>query len=133
MGYFSRYPKAFTQGQMHDDCSDVKLQNLKELSLSLTTTKGQALFVGCSHSGVELIAQQTKKETGKTIELLMGGFHLLPFNRQETQKIVNMLKNDLGIQKVAPGHCSGHLAFKLLKDAYQKDFLFAGLGEVIQF
>ena len=133
MGYFSRYPNNFTLAQTQNDCSDIRLTNLPELSLSLSTAKGQALFVGCSHSGVDTIAAQTKKETGTTIELLMGGFHLLPFHRQQTQKTVSYLKNELGVLRVAPGHCTGHLAFKLLKDLYTTDFIFAGLGEEIRF
>lgn len=72
-------------------------------------------------------------ETKNKIAFLIGGFHLLPFNRAQTEKIVNYLKHELQIQTVAPGHCTGHLAFKLLKDAFGKQFLYAGLGEELNF
>ena len=133
MGYFSKYPKSFTPGNFTEANEDVKLNNLPELSLSLTTEKGEVLFVGCSHSGVENIVQEALLKTGNKVDLLMGGFHLLPFDRNETNKICGMIRNDLKVARVAPGHCTGHLAFKILRDLYQANFIYAGLGEKISF
>lgn len=133
MGYFSKYPKSFTPGNFNEVNDDVKLNNLPELSLSLATDKGEVLFVGCSHSGVENIIQETIMKTSSKIDLLFGGFHLLPFDRNETNRICNIIKNDLKVAKVAPGHCTGHLAFKTLSDLYEDNFIYAGLGEKISF
>lgn len=133
MGYFSKYPKSFTPGNFNEVNDDVKLNNLPELSLSLSTEKGEVLFVGCSHSGVENIVQESLDKTGNKVDLLIGGFHLLPFDRKETNKICIKLKNEFKVAKVAPGHCTGHLAFKTLSDLYKKDFIYAGLGEKISF
>jgi 7,8-dihydropterin-6-yl-methyl-4-(beta-D-ribofuranosyl)aminobenzene 5'-phosphate synthase len=133
MGYFSRYPKSFTPGNFNEANEDVKLNNLPELSLSLESGKGEVLLVGCSHSGVENIIQESLQKTGNKIELLIGGFHLLPFDRKETTKICNMIKHDFKVAKVAPGHCTGHLAFKILSDLYKANFIYAGLGEKIKF
>ena len=132
MGYFSKYPKSFTQGSFNDAKEDVKLNNLPELSLSLTNARGEVLFVGCSHSGVESIVQETILKTGNNVDMLVGGFHLLPFDREETNKVCNILKNDFKITKVAPGHCTGPLAFKILQDIYKTNFIYAGLGEKIE-
>jgi len=49
----------------------------------------------------------------------------------EIQTVAIQLKDVLGVQRIAPAHCTGHLAFKLLKDAYGDDYVFAGLGETI--
>ncbi len=133
MGYFSKYPKNFTPGNFNDANENVKLNNLPELSLSLSTAKGEILFVGCSHSGVENILQEALKKISNPIDLLIGGFHLLPFDRRETNKICSMIRNDYKVAKVAPGHCTGHLAFKVLRDMYQSNFIYAGLGERISF
>lgn len=133
MGYFSGYPnKSFVEGQFEEDeHSHYKYTNLPELSLSLKTDKGAVVIVGCSHSGVERIVEQAIKETNNTIELVYGGFHLLPFDRAKTLEICRYLKNNLSVHRVAPAHCSGHLAFKLLGDLFQADYMFAGLGETI--
>ena len=133
MGYFSRYPQNSQAKQTNDDCSGIKFTGLTELSLAVATDKGEALFVGCSHSGVDTIARQAIAESGKTIDLLMGGFHLIPFDRGQTEKITAYLKNELKVQKVAPGHCTGHLAFKVMRDAYRDRFIYAGLGETVRF
>jgi len=133
MGYFSKYPKSFTPDNFSDVNEDVKFNNLPELSLSLTTDNGEVLFTGCSHSGVENIIQETILRTGSKIDFLFGGFHLLPFDRNETVKICSMIKNDFKVAKVAPGHCTGHLAFKILSDLYKSNFIYAGLGEKIFF
>lgn len=133
MGYFSTYPKSFTPGNFNEAGEEVKLNNLPELSLSLTTAQGEVLFVGCSHSGVENIVRETISKTGGRINLLLGGFHLLPFDRKETNRIAHMIKDEFKVAKVAPGHCTGHLAFKILSDLYKGNFIYAGLGEKIAF
>lgn len=135
MGYFSGYPsKSFVEGQFDgDDHSHYKYTNLPELSLSLNTEKGQVVIVGCSHSGVERIVEQAKQTAGDSIELVYGGFHLLPFDRTKTEEIARYLKETLGARRVAPAHCSGHLAFKIFSDLYRTDYLFAGLGETVFF
>lgn len=132
MGYFSCYPgKSFVDGQFDQKNDACKNTNLPELSLSLTTEKGQVLIVGCSHSGVENIVRQTLTTMNDKIELVYGGFHMIPFDRTQTKKLADLLKTEFKIHKVAPAHCTGHLAFKTLSDLYGSDYLFAGLGETV--
>jgi len=132
IGYFSCYPgKSFVEGQFEQPQDACKNTNLPELSLSMKTGKGEILIVGCSHTGVENIIKQTQSATGNNIELVYGGFHMIPFDRAQTMHQANMIKNDLKVHRVAPAHCTGHLAFKILQDIYGSDYLYAGLGETI--
>lgn len=134
MGYFSCYPnKSFVEGQFEEKSQECKNSNLPELSLAMKSEKGQILIVGCSHTGVENIVAQAQKATNGEIDLIFGGFHLLPFDRVKTVELVRRLKNDLGVRRVAPAHCTGHLAFKILMDEYGSEFLYAGLGETIAY
>ena len=134
MGYFSCYPgKSFVEGQFDQNHDACKNTNFPELSLSMRTEKGQILIAGCSHTGIENIVKQTQIVTKDKIELAYGGFHMLPFNRKQTNELVRILKDDLKVHRVAPAHCTGHLAFKLLRDTYKDDYVFAGLGETISF
>ncbi len=134
MGYFSCYPnKSFVEGQFEEHDHECKNTGLPELSLSMKTDKGQVLIVGCSHTGVEKIARQAKDFTKDQIELVYGGFHMLPFDRTQTDSLVKLLKDELQIHRVAPAHCTGHLAFKRLQEAFGKDYLYAGLGETIAY
>lgn len=134
MGYFSCYPgKSFVDGQFDNKQDACKNTNLPELSLSMKTEKGQVLIVGCSHTGVENIVKQTQSITSDKIDMLYGGFHLLPFDRAQTIQLVNQLMSDLKVHRVAPAHCTGHLAFKILMDTYKTDYLYAGLGETVTY
>lgn len=134
MGYFSCYPgKSFVEGQFDKSENDCKRTNLPELSLSLKTDNGQVLIVGCSHTGVENIVKQTEAVISDKIDLLYGGFHLIPFSRSQIIQISKMLKDDLKVHRVAPAHCTGHLAFKLLMDIYGSNYFYAGLGETISY
>lgn len=134
MGYFSCYPnKSVVEGEFEDTDSECRKINLPELSLSIKTDKGQVLITGCSHSGIDRIVKETKTVTNDKIELLYGGLHMIPFNRLQTLRLINILKSDFMVHRVAPAHCTGHLAFKLLQNAFKDDYLFAGLGEIISF
>ncbi len=134
MGYFSCYPnKSFVEGQFNEHKDDCKQNGLPELSLSLSTDKGEILIVGCSHTGVENIILETKKQTQRNIEMVYGGFHMLPFNREQTTSLVDKIKNELKVSQVAPAHCTGHLAFKILKDKYGSNYHYAGLGQTLKF
>ena len=134
LGYGSKYPSVKemeaigveTQGN-----DGITFAGLPELSLALATQEGEVLVVGCSHSSVQNIIRETKNHSGNEISLLFGGYHMLPYGRGEINQIADQLKNDFEVKRVAPAHCTGHLAFKILKDTYDKDYLFAGLGEII--
>jgi 7,8-dihydropterin-6-yl-methyl-4-(beta-D-ribofuranosyl)aminobenzene 5'-phosphate synthase len=138
LGYGSKYPSVaemdgFGDAGTQTSVNEVKFVGLPELSLSLSTEDGEVLIVGCSHSSVQKIIQETKSHTSMPISLLYGGYHMLPYDREEIDIIASQLQNDLGVKRIAPAHGSGHLAFKILKDAYGEDYLFAGLGEKIEF
>jgi len=102
-------------------------------TLSLKTEPGEVLLVGCSHSSVQNIIKEAIRLTDNQVSLLAGGYHLLPYDRNELNTVAKQLKNEYQVKRVAPAHCTGHLAFKILLDAYGDNYLFAGLGETIAF
>jgi 7,8-dihydropterin-6-yl-methyl-4-(beta-D-ribofuranosyl)aminobenzene 5'-phosphate synthase len=110
---------------------ETKFIPLPELSLSLTTTQGEVLIVGCSHSMVDVITRETKTYLGRDIALVMGGFHLLPYGESEIGEIVRRMRDELAVKSVAPAHCTGHLGFRLFQQAYGDRYLLAGLGSSI--
>ncbi len=137
LGYASKYPsvaemEGFGSSVEPTDANEVKFVGLPELSLALSTDEGEVLVVGCSHRSVQNIIQETKVYTNKRINLLYGGYHMLPYGRDEINTVASQLKNEFEVKKIAPAHCTGHLAFKILKDSYGEDYVFAGLGERIK-
>lgn len=134
MGYFSKYPgKTFVPGQFQNTESEAKLSKLQELSLCLQTDEGDTLLVGCSHSSIEVILDKTVAHTSRPIKLLYGGLHLIPFNREQLSQIISHIKDKIQVRQVAPTHCTGHLAFQMLQETYQENYLYAGLGETTNF
>jgi len=124
MGDFSVYPP---NEPGHPD-----LAGFPELSLALKTEKGIVLITGCSHSKVEEIVRATKKYLGGNIELVEGGFHLFPYDAVYITNIARLMKDDLGVHRVAPAHCTGNLAFKIFRDLYGENYNYAGVeSEVI--
>jgi 7,8-dihydropterin-6-yl-methyl-4-(beta-D-ribofuranosyl)aminobenzene 5'-phosphate synthase len=131
MGYFNTYPSL-------DACESCEshgatFNGLKEISLSLQSDDGEILFVGCSHSTVEKIIVDTKDHTNNDIAMVYGGYHLLPYDRETLADLAYRLKHSHKVKKVAPAHCTGHLAFKILHDTFAKNYIYAGLGEIVEF
>ena len=129
MGYFSKYPNLEEQGSGNH----TNLTELKELSLSLETKNGEVVIVGCSHSTVEKIVKESMAYTENNIALLYGGYHLLPYGKQALSDLAIRLKEELEVKRVAPAHCTGHLAFKTLQDKFKENYVFAGLGSSVDF
>lgn len=133
-GYFSCYPTAdMVEGIDPKESQNCNNMGLPELSLSMRTDNGQVVVVGCSHTGVANIVREVKQHTADDIALVYGGYHMIPYERPQVNETVQALRDELGVQRVAPAHCTGHLAFKLLLDAYGEAYEYAGLGEVTRY
>jgi 7,8-dihydropterin-6-yl-methyl-4-(beta-D-ribofuranosyl)aminobenzene 5'-phosphate synthase len=122
LGTFSRYPP---------NEKDPSLGPMPELSLSVETDSGDLLLVGCSHASVEVILKDARERSGRPIRLLAGGYHLLPYDGEYISALTRRLREEHEVAQVAPAHCTGHLAFKLLREAYGDDYRFFGLGQKI--
>jgi len=123
MGTFVRYPPFGKKP---------KLIGLPELSASFSTSKGEVLVVGCSHSSVEEIVKAASKAGKGNIRLLTGGFHLLPYDRTYLEALAKRLKKEYAVKTVAPCHCTGHLAFSILKQQFGDKYYLFGLGSKIE-
>ena len=100
---------------------------IKEQSLVIFSSKGPILITGCSHPGIDTIAEKAGRISNQDIYLVTGGFHLGSTSEQEINQIIERLKS-LGVQKIAPSHCTGERAINLFKEAWREDFIKAGCG-----
>jgi len=123
MGAFIKYPPFGEHPQ---------LIGMPELSASFATEKGEVLIAGCSHSTVETIIQEAQKILKRKIHLVAGGFHLIPYDRQYIEGLAKRMKDDYGVESVAPAHCTGHLAFGIFRKVFNERYRFFGLGERIE-
>lgn len=82
---------------------------LDEVVLTIDTTKGLILIVGCSHVCICNIIEEVKSRTNKPIRGVIGGFHLSKESDEYTLKIISELKK-YNLEFICPIHCSGHEA-----------------------
>lgn len=100
---------------------------IKELSLAIETSQGLLLVSGCSHTGIDHIVLKTIEETGLDILALFGGFHLFRSSNKKISNIINNLKQ-MHVKTIAPCHCTGEHATRIVETEFGKNFLLNGAG-----
>lgn len=113
---------AFTSGELDG--------GIKEQSLVLMTPKGLVVITGCAHPGIVNIVKRAKEISEGNVYLLMGGFHLAGASPSQVNRIAENLLQ-LGVEKVAPCHCSGEGARRSLSDYFGGNYIDCGVGKEI--
>ena len=113
---------AFTTGELDG--------GIKEQSRILKTPKGLVVITGCAHPGIVNITKKAKEVAEGNIYLLAGGFHLAGASEPQIIYIAESLLK-LGVEKVAPCHCSGEGARRLFSDYFGGNYVDCGVGKQI--
>ena len=105
---------------------------IKEQSLVLNTREGLVVITGCAHPGIVNIVKRAEQMLpDKDVYLVMGGFHLSGASDSELRSIIRAFR-DIGVQKVAPSHCSGDRCRGLFEEEYKEDYIEGGAGKTIK-
>ncbi len=104
--------------------------SIREQALVIRTSKGLVIVTGCAHPGIVQIVEKAKEMFGEPVYPVMGGFHLGDKSDHQLDGIITAFR-DLGVQKVAPYHCTGDKAIARFKTEYGEDFIQTGVGGVI--
>ncbi len=98
----------------------------EEQSLIIDSKKGLVVITGCAHPGIVNIVKKAKELMKKDkVYLVLGGFHHPPISCVEEFR-------KLGVEKVAPSHCTGDLVKEAFREKYKEDFIEYGVGKVIE-
>ena len=116
-------PAVFSTGELGS--------GIKEQSLIVESEAGLIVITGCAHPGIVHIAATARKLRNRDIHLVLGGFHLGSYSDAELARIVRQLQA-LGVEKVAPSHCTGDKAIRLFADAWKEDCISSGCGARIR-
>jgi 7,8-dihydropterin-6-yl-methyl-4-(beta-D-ribofuranosyl)aminobenzene 5'-phosphate synthase len=100
-----------------EDGKVVEDNNIDDQAVYISTKKGLIVISGCGHAGIVNIVQQAKKSMGAKVFMAIGGFHLYSGDTDRLLKTMDNLKN-LGVDHIAPMHCTGFEAMKLLSDRF---------------
>lgn len=101
-----------------------------EQALVLSTARGLVVVTGCAHPGVAEMVRRAKEVGGDEVYLVLGGFHLGGTSEARVKEIIADFRR-LGVQKVAPCHCTGDKAIGLFREAYGEDFIQNGVGKIL--
>jgi 7,8-dihydropterin-6-yl-methyl-4-(beta-D-ribofuranosyl)aminobenzene 5'-phosphate synthase len=89
----------------------------EEQALFIQTKKGLVIVSGCGHPGIVNVVTQAKRSFDKRIYMVIGGFHLSSANKDRILKTMDGLKA-LGVDRIAPTHCTGFEALKMMSDRF---------------
>jgi 7,8-dihydropterin-6-yl-methyl-4-(beta-D-ribofuranosyl)aminobenzene 5'-phosphate synthase len=103
---------------------------ISEQALVLNTNSGLVVMTGCSHPGIIEMLVEIKATFEKEIYLVFGGFHLMNASDNEIEKIISAMK-DLGVKKCGATHCTGEKQIEIFREAFGKNFVEMGAGNVI--
>ncbi|MFO8143918.1 MAG: MBL fold metallo-hydrolase [Dehalococcoidales bacterium] len=104
---------------------------IKEQSLIVHTDRGLVVITGCAHPGILNILERSGEIfPGSKVHLCMGGFHLLSSSDSEVGNIVRRFR-EMGVERVAPSHCSGDKCRDQFRKEYRDDFTESGAGRKI--
>jgi 7,8-dihydropterin-6-yl-methyl-4-(beta-D-ribofuranosyl)aminobenzene 5'-phosphate synthase len=104
-------------------------RGLVEQALILVTNQGLVIITGCAHPGIVNIVRKAEVVNGE-IYLVMGGFHLGGASAKVVEGIIADFRR-LGVQKVAPCHCTGDRAIGMFAAEYGRDLIEIGVGMVL--
>ncbi|MCD6287162.1 MAG: MBL fold metallo-hydrolase, partial [Anaerolineae bacterium] len=85
--------------------------NIIEEALAVESDAGLIVITGCAHPGVVELVRQAKAVLGQSVVLVTGGFHLGSASQIRIAGIVDAFR-ELGVQRVAPCHCTGDRAHR---------------------
>ena len=112
----------FTTGEMKGE--------IPEQALFIKTDQGLVVITGCAHPGVVRMIEEAQKMLDEPVYLVIGGFHLGKASAQELDSILDAFRQ-IGVEKVAPTHCTGDHAIERFEAEYKNDFIQAGAGKII--
>jgi 7,8-dihydropterin-6-yl-methyl-4-(beta-D-ribofuranosyl)aminobenzene 5'-phosphate synthase len=102
---------------------------MDDMSLVLNIkNKGLLVVTGCSHAGIVNILKQAMKITGiNKIYGVVGGFHLMGAANERINQTVAMFQ-EMEIQLVLGGHCTGFKALSKMADQLGEKFICLNSG-----
>jgi 7,8-dihydropterin-6-yl-methyl-4-(beta-D-ribofuranosyl)aminobenzene 5'-phosphate synthase len=101
-----------------------------EQALVIDSAQGLVVITGCAHPGIVEIVRQARSLFNKPVHLVLGGFHLGGKSKAEIDAILRDFRQ-LGVEQVAPCHCTGDQAISMFAAEYGEDFIRAGVGKMI--
>ena len=129
MGMFCRHEKRFDLAEGPRDLAEglhlIPDRVKHEQSLVAETSEGLVVLNSCCHAGVvKILSQLSEQFPGTPIRAVLGGFHLMGKDGvttlgptpEKVRAIASALRDELKVQDIYTGHCTGDPAYALLEE-----------------
>ena len=103
----------------------------REEALILRMSEGLVVATGCAHPGIVDVVKKVEEICGDEIHLVLGGFHLMMDRDEEVEEVIGQLKG-LGVQRIAPSHCTGERPIEMFREAWGENFIDLGCGDTVR-
>lgn len=100
-----------------------------EQALAVETSEGLVVVSGCAHPGIAEMVRVAAD--GCRVALVIGGFHLKDADERKIDTTVDALEA-LGVDRVAPTHCTGDDAIARFAVAFGDRYSDIGVGSVLE-
>jgi 7,8-dihydropterin-6-yl-methyl-4-(beta-D-ribofuranosyl)aminobenzene 5'-phosphate synthase len=123
-----------TGGPFYRDSGCARQDNLPDdQALVIETTLGLVVLLGCGHSGVANTLDAAMQMTGaQTVHAVIGGMHLLRSGHERLIFTGHALQS-VGIQYLAPNHCTGLEAVCYFRNRFAEAFHQSPVGTTHRF
>ncbi|MBC7342956.1 MAG: MBL fold metallo-hydrolase [Clostridia bacterium] len=127
---FEDVPREFLVQRGQELVTDLLLD---DQSMSIRTSKGLVVILGCSHVGVINIIKHMQKLTAtEAVHAVIGGMHLEKASMSRIQLTIQALI-ELGVEKVIPLHCTGFTACVEMARLLGERFTLGSVGIALRF
>lgn len=112
---------------------DYKGRPMCERMVILHAQTGLIILTGCAHPGILAMVEDVRRVyPGEKIHAVIGGMHLREASAGQIGEVCARFQM-MGVDGVAPTHCSGELAADLFSKQYGRKVLKAEAGAVLTF
>ena len=80
-------------------------ETVRETAMVLMTRSGPVLITGCAHTGIRNAIETVRKATGKDVQTVVGGIHLVRRKNPELESIASYLIHDIKTPLLYLNHC----------------------------
>jgi 7,8-dihydropterin-6-yl-methyl-4-(beta-D-ribofuranosyl)aminobenzene 5'-phosphate synthase len=121
----------YTTGEMRRGLVEQALVLVTNQGPSASSGRGLVVVTGCAHPSIVRMVERAKEVVNEEVYLVMGGFHLSVVRKKAVEGVIADFRR-LGVQKVAPCHCTGKQAMGMLAAEYGDDFIEIGVGKILE-
>lgn len=88
---------------------------LDDLSIVISSDKGEIIVAGCAHAGILNICEKVKAEADKKIKCIIGGTHMVRYKPDEVKYVADELENRYDNPQLFLNHCTEEFPMPLVK------------------